>query len=357
MHLLFDNSLTCPGVFLKYLRMRLDVIVVFLTLLFSFSCKDVKSDKEVLVEGMVWVPSDTYSMGSDDQRAYSPETPSHKVTTKGFWIDETEVTNLQYKEFVEATDYITVAERELDWEELKQQLPQDMVKPPDSLLVPGSIVFIQPKEQVNPTNPSLWFKWVAGANWRHPEGPESNLENRWDHPVVHIAYEDAEAYADWKGKRLPTEAEWELAAQSNIGTDPWSNVGEKVLANTFQGIFPYKNSNEDGFSKTSPIKSFPPNELGIYDMIGNVWEWTTDWYNTSYYKELDASRTMMNPVGASSFYDPDEPYTPKKVIKGGSFLCASNYCSNYRTSARIGSAIDTGLSHVGFRCVKSEITN
>ena len=303
---------------------------------------------------MVWVAPATFKMGSDDLRAYGPESPAHDVIINGFWMDKSEVTNLQYKEFVDATSYITVAERELNWEEIKQTLPEDVVKPPDSLLVPGSIVFIQPEQPVNPTNPSLWFKWVAGANWKHPEGPESNLDERWNHPVVHIAFEDALAYAKWKGKRLPTEAEWELAAQSNIMGDPWNNPGNASMANTFQGIFPYRNSALDGFSRTSPVNSFPPNQLGIYDMIGNVWECTTDWYNSEYYKSIDTKTIMENPAGARSFYDPAEPFIPKRVIKGGSFLCADNYCSNYRTSARIGSAIDTGISNVGFRCVRSE---
>ncbi|PTM08544.1 MAG: formylglycine-generating enzyme family protein [Bacteroidetes bacterium] len=303
---------------------------------------------------MVWIASNTFNMGTNDQRAYDPEMPSHKVKVKGFWMDKTEVTNLQFKAFTEATNYKTVAEREIIWEDFKQQLPEGTAKPADSLLVPGSIVFIQPEQPVNPTNPSLWFSWVTGANWQHPEGPQSNLSGRWDHPVVHIAYEDALAYATWNGKRLPTEAEWELAAQSNIMDNPWENRGNSTLANTFQGIFPYKNALTDGFLITAPVKSFPPNQLGLYDMIGNVWEWTSDWYHTSYYKSLDAKQVTDNPIGAKSFYDPNEPYTPKRVIKGGSFLCSNAYCSNYRVSARTGSAIDTGTSNVGFRCVKDE---
>ncbi len=322
--------------------------------LFFSSFYFAKDEKKQNVDDMVWVDSNTVKIGSNDQRAYPAETPAHEVKIKGFWIDKTEVTNLQFKEFIETTNYITVAERKLDWEKLKQQLPEEIAKPHDSLLVPGSIVFIPPKQPVNPTNQSIWFQWVAGARWKHPEGHKSNLNRRWHHPVVHIAYEDALAYAEWQGKRLPTEAEWELAAQSNITRNPWNNMGNNDLANTFQGIFPYKNSLMDGFSKTSPVKSFPPNQLGICDMIGNVWEWTTDWYHSSYYMTIDTTKTIDNPVGANSFYDPIEPFNPKRVIKGGSFLCATEYCSNYRTSARVGSAVDTGISNVGFRCVKSE---
>ena len=334
--------------------MKLNLILFFAICLFFFSCDFPAEEKKQHIDDMAWVPSNTFKMGSNNQNASPAETPAHEVMIKGFWIDKTEVTNFQFKEFIEATNYITVAERKLDWEKLKQQLPEEIVKPHDSLFVPGSIVFIPPKQSINPTNPSLWFYWVAGANWKHPKGPKSNLNQRWDHPVVHIAYEDALAYADWKGKRLPTEAEWELAAQSNITNNPWENLGAKALSNTFQGVFPYKNTLKDGFLETSPVKYFPPNDLGVYDMIGNVWEWTSDWYNLSYYRNLDSTKPLDNPVGAVSFYDPFEPLNPKRVIKGGSFLCATDYCSNYRTSARLGSAIDTGISHVGFRCVKNK---
>ena len=323
-----------------------------IVLMFFISCRTKEENEKQKPSDMVWVASNTFEMGSNDSRAYPPERPAHNVEVNGFWIDETEVTNLQFQEFVDATDYVTVAERALDWDVLKQQLPEGAEKPPDSLLVPGSLVFVEPQNPVNPTNPSLWWHWVTGANWKHPEGPESNLDGRWEHPVVHIAFEDAQAYAKWKGKRLPTEAEWELAAQSNISKDPWINDGSKEFANTFQGIFPYYNSQTDGFLKTSPVKSFPGNQIGLYDMIGNVWEWTSDWYNTDYYKSIDLTKTVDNPKGAKSYYDPRELYVPKRVIKGGSFLCATEYCSNYRTSARHGSAIDTGTSNVGFRCAK-----
>lgn len=307
-------------------------------------------------EGMVWVPGGTFSMGTDEQQAYAQEKPAHQVKVNGFWMDATEVTNAQYKAFVEATGYVTVAERKPDWEEMKKQLPAGTPKPADDLLVAGALVFTPPREPVATYDYTQWWTWTPGANWQHPEGPESNLESRWHHPVVHIAYEDAVAYCEWAGKRLPTEAEWEFAArggneqQRYAWGDDFRPQG-RFMANTFQGQFPNSNSGEDGFTGTAPVKSFAANQYGLYEMIGNVWEWTSDWYDAAAYQKR-AGRLVSNPEGPESSFNPQNPYAQERVTKGGSFLCALDYCVNYRPSARIGTAYDSGMSHTGFRCVK-----
>lgn len=308
-------------------------------------------------EGMVWVPGGTFVMGTDDQNSYDHERPAHTVHVDGFWMDVTEVTNGQYKKFADATGYVTVAEKAPSWDELKQQLPPGTPKPPDSVLVAGALVFHPPHEPVMLNDYAQWWTWTKGANWRHPEGAGSDLEGRWNHPVVHIAYEDALAYCAWAGKRLPTEAEWEFAVrggkeQYQYGSERELNPQGKFIANYFQGSFPVKDLAEDGFTGTSPVASFPPNAYGLCDMIGNVWEWTNDLYNVEYYASLPKNKITDNPRGPASSYDPQEPGVKKYVTKGGSYLCASNYCSNYRSSARQGTAFDSGLSHIGFRCVK-----
>lgn len=307
-------------------------------------------------EGMVWIPGGTFRMGTDDQAAYSPEKPAVSQRVEGFWMDEHEVSNQEFEEFTKATGYITVAERKPEWEEIKSQLPPGTPKPPDSVFVAGSLVFSPPSQAVPLQDISRWWKWVAGASWKHPEGPGSNLDGKADHPVVHIAYEDAEAYAQWVGKRLPSEKEWEFAARDGINGKRFAWGDEltpdgRHLANTFQGKFPHQNTAQDGFLGTAPIKSFPPNSFGLYDMIGNVWELTSDWYDALKFvrlagqaPKLDAS---MNPC-----YNPNNPYAKERVIKGGSYLCAEDYCVNYRPSARQGQAYDSGTSNVGFRLVK-----
>jgi len=307
--------------------------------------------------GMVWIPGGDFMMGTNDTDAYEHERPAHRVRVDGFWIDVTEVTNAQYKKFVDATGYITVAETKPTWAEIKQQLPAGTPKPDDSVLVAGALVFNPPDEPVLLNDYSLWWTWTKGANWKNPEGKGSNLDGRWDHPVVHIAYRDAQAYCSWAGKRLPTEAEWEFAVrggteQFQYGSEQKVNPEGKLIANYFQGSFPVKDLAEDGFSGASPVKSFPANKYGLYDMIGNVWEWTSDLYNVEYYSSLPRDEITDNPRGPENSYDPLEPGVKKYVTKGGSYLCASNYCSNYRSSARQGTAFDSGLSHIGFRCVK-----
>ena len=309
--------------------------------------------------GMVWVPGGALTMGSDDPGAYAAEKPAVNVSVKGFWMDPTEVTNAQFQKFVTATGYLTVAERPISWEELKKQLPPNTPKLSDEDLAPGSMVFVAPSRPVSLQDHAAWWIWVKGANWMHPEGPESNLEGRENHPVVHVAYEDEVAYATWVGKRLPTEAEWEFAARGGLKGQKFAwgdefNPGGIYLANTFQGIFPSKDERLDGFSTTAPVKSFAPNGYGAYDMIGNVWELTSDWFDALKHART-AGKVAKLDEGMNPCYNPSNPYAVERVIKGGSFLCASNYCMNYRPAARQGQAIDSGTSNVCFRLVSDGI--
>ena len=309
------------------------------------------------VPGMVWIPEGTFVMGTDEAEAYDHERPAHQVKVSGFWMDEAEVTNEQFAGFVDATGYVTVAERKPKWEDLQKQSPPGTPPPPDSVLVPGALVFTPPDEPVMLNDYSQWWKWLPGANWRHPEGGGSNLKGRMQFPVIHVAFEDAQSYCLWAGKRLPTEAEWEFASRGGAEQQryAWGNElkhNSRFMANTFQGSFPNHNSAEDGYDRLAPVKSFPPNAYGLYDMIGNVWEWTNDWYHVDYYKNLAKSPVNINPAGPARSYDPNEPYSIKRVSKGGSFLCADDYCVNYRPSARQGTAFDSGMSNLGFRCVK-----
>lgn len=310
-------------------------------------------------EGMVWIPGGKFTMGSEDETATRVEGPEYLVEVSGFWMDTHEVTNAEFREFIEATGYKTIAERPVDWEELKKQLPPGTPRPPEEALQPGSLVFTPPHQAVPLDDYSRWWAWQTGADWQHPHGPGSSIEGKDNYPVVHIAYEDAQAYADWAGKRLPTEAEWEYAARGGKGNEAFAWGDElmpdgKYLANFFQGNFPYNNNGQDGFTGAAPIKSFKPNGYGLYDMIGNVWEWSSDWYrpDTHARNQLAGMAACKNPTGPESSYDPTEPYAEKRVIKGGSFLCSEQYCSNYRPSARMATSIDSGQEHLGFRCVK-----
>jgi len=314
-------------------------------------------------EGMVWIPGGEFRMGTDDLEADPSERPSHWVWVDGFWMDRMEVTNAQFRQFVEATHYVTTAERPVDWQQLQTQLPPGTPKPDDAQLVPGSLVFAAPAGRVPLDDFTSWWRWVPGANWRHPEGPGSSLEGRDDHPVVHVSWDDALAYAAWSGKRLPTEAEWEFAARGgrepqNHAPSDESHPDGQPSANTWQGSFPNQNTAEDGYLRTAPVGSFPPNAYGLCDMIGNVWEWCSDWYRPDTYalRARAGTRPILNPPGPGRSFDPAEPYQPKRVIRGGSFLCSPNYCSNARPSSRRGTAIDSGMSHLGFRCVISAET-
>lgn len=307
---------------------------------------------------MRWIPSGEFTMGTDDRRSMPNERPAHRVKVDGFWIDERPVTNADFKKFVDATGYITTAERKPEWEELKKQLPPGTPKPSEDLLVPGSLVFTPPSQAVSLNNLANWWTWTPGASWQHPLGPNSSLEGLGNHPVVQISWDDATAYAKWAGKRLPTEAEWEYAARGGLEGQRyfWGNEFQpngKHMANTFQGEFPYAPKPEDGFPWTSPVDSFPANGYGLYDMAGNVWQWTADWYRVDTFAEQASQGHCENPKGPQSSFDPGDPYAQKRVIKGGSFLCHASYCESYRPSARRGTPPDTGSSHVGFRLVRS----
>lgn len=296
-------------------------------------------------EGMVWIPGATYQMGGNTPLSREDEKPIHEVTLSGFWMDIHEVTNSQFDEFVLETGYVTTAERKPDWEKLKLQVPPDTPKPPDSVLVAGSIIF---EKDFYKNGLPVW-NWVPGANWRHPLGTNSDIKGKENHPVVHVSWEDVNAFAEWSGKRLPTEAEWEYAARGGLNSTSTQREIATAQANIWQGSFPYNNMESDGFFYSSPVQSFEPNSLGLYDMSGNVWEWVSDWYHSDYYSQ---SNGAVNPKGPDSSYDPEEPTVPKKVVRGGSFLCHDSYCAGYRTSARMRSSPDTGLLHTGFRLVK-----
>ena len=311
-------------------------------------------------EGMVWIPGGNFLQGASeaDKLAMDHEKPQHRVAIDGFFMDETEVTNAQFTKFVQETGYNTVAERELDWEELKKQLPAGTPKPPDSIMQPGSLTFKKTKNKLpNLYDYSQWWDWTVGASWKHPKGPGTGIEGKDNYPVVHIAYEDAVAYCKWAGKRLPTEAEWEYAAKGGL-TDAlfsWGDDATKLSekANTWEGEFPNENSEEDGFENKAPVKSYPANGYGLYDMAGNVWEFTQDWFDPRYYENFERSGTKKNPRGAGSPYNPNNPQVQEKVIKGGSFLCSASYCASYRPSARMSNSVDSSQEHLGFRTVMS----
>lgn len=308
--------------------------------------------------GMVWIPDGEFEQGGDNEQALPDEYPKHNVKLKGFWMDATEVTNSQFAEFVKATGYVTVAEKKPDWEELKKQLPAGTPKPDESVLVASSLVFKAPPAEVPLNDYSQWWAWTNGADWRHPHGPQTNIEGKENYPVVHIAWIDAQAYAKWAGKRLPTEAEWEYAARGGLKNNiyPWGNqsINEgPPKANFWQGHFPDKNTMTDKFYLSAPVKSFQPNAYGLYDMSGNVWEWCQDLYNNKYYEKVKSG--TINPKGPDKSFDPEEPSASKRVLRGGSFLCNDSYCSGYRVARRMKSTEDSSMEHSGFRCVNDNI--
>jgi formylglycine-generating enzyme len=302
-----------------------------------------------LHKNMVRVPGGTFLMGSND--FYPEERPLHRVFVDGFWLDEHAVTNAEFRRFVKATGHVTLAERPPD--------PAGYPGARPEMLVPASVVFRQPPHRVDLRNHYNWWAYVPGANWRHPEGPASTLHGRERHPVVHVAYEDAAAYASWVGKELPTEVEWEFAARGGLegATYAWGNEFSpkgKTMANTWQGEFPIENLRTDRFERTAPVGSFPPNGYGLFDVTGNVWEWTTDWYRDHHRPESACCGSVNPNIGdREQSYDPQMPGVPipRKVIKGGSFLCAPNYCRRYRPAARMHHPVDTGTCHIGFRCI------
>jgi len=299
---------------------------------------------------MVWIPPGEFHMGSNDDDARKDEKPVHKVRVDGFWMDTAPITNRQFQEFVAATGYVTTAEKAPTMEEIMAQVPEGTPKPDPKLLVASSLVFQKTDGPVSLKSNRLWWDWRAGANWKQPEGHGSTIVGREDHPVVHISWFDANAYAEWAGKRLPTEAEWEYAALGGKDKSKyvWGNEEfseETPQANIWQGSFPYSSTKAIG---TTAVKTFAANGYGLYDMSGNVWQWCSDLYHRDYYAEGDKE----NPKGPLKSYDPDEPYATKRVHRGGSYLCHPSYCKGYRIAARMKTAPDTSLSHLGFRCVK-----
>lgn len=310
-------------------------------------------------EGMAWIPGGKFLMGSDHKLAQENERPAHAVRVDGFWMDRHHVTNAEFRKFVEATGYVTTAEKKPDWETMKVQVPPGTPKPPDSVLVPGAMVFVGTDRPVQLGDWSQWWRYVPGADWKHPQGPGSSIEGKDDHPVVQVSYEDAQAYAQWIGKRLPTEAEWEFAARGGLeqATYAWGDdlapEGQQ-MANYWdvkQGRFPVMRA-----VGTSPVGTYPPNGYGLRDMTGNAWQWVADWYGFDHFREQAKLKRIENPQGPAQSYDPDDGsapvHAPKRVTRGGSFLCNSDYCLSYRPSARRGTDPYNPMSHIGFRLVK-----
>ena len=307
--------------------------------------------------GMVWISGGEFSMGALDppatteagMHAADDARPIHRVYVDGFWMDKTDVTNEEFARFVKATGYVTIAERTPTAEDLPGVPPEN--------LVAGGAVFSPPAHAVPLNDSYRWWSYVKGANWRHPSGPKSTLKGREKYPVVQVAYLDASAYAKWAGKRLPTEAEWEFAARGGLAGKryPWGDEfrpNGKWMANTHQGHFPDTDTGDDGYVGIAPVAQFPPNGYGLYDMAGNVWQWTSDWYRPDYYQQLAAGGVTRNPQGPDTPYDPAEPNDKKKVHRGGSFLCTDQYCSRYVVGTRGKGEVSTGTNHLGFRCVK-----
>jgi formylglycine-generating enzyme required for sulfatase activity len=317
---------------------------------------------------MAWVPDGEFLMGSDHKLAQPNERPAHKVHVKGFWMDRQHVTNAQFRAFVEATGYITTAERKPEWETLKAQVPPGTPRPPESDLVAGAMVFVGTPGVVDFRDVYRWWRYVPGASWRHPQGPGSSIDGKDQHPVVQVSHEDALAYARWAGKRLPTEAEWEFAARGGLeqATYAWGDEfapGGTQMANVWQGQqaqpFPVMSAKAGGAVGTSPVGTFPANGYGLYDMTGNAWQWVADWYRADAFKrEAATGRVQDDPRGPTDSWDPGEPGVPedapRRVTRGGSFLCNEEFCLSYRPSARRGTDPYTSMSHLGFRLVMSE---
>lgn len=330
------------------------------SLAFEATVENTVQPDEQPPEGMVWIPGGEFSMGSNVESeslcslpgVTRDSAPIHRVYVDGFWMDKTEVTNAQFRKFVEATRYVTVAERVPTAEEFPDAPPEN--------LIAGSTVFSPTPGPVELDDYFQWWNYVVGASWRHPTGPDSSIEGRDNHPVVQLAYEDVVAYAAWAGKRLPTEAEWEFAARGGIAGQlyAWGNEimpNGKFAANIYQGSFPVSGGDkaEDGFAGIAPVAQFAPNRYGLFDVGGNVWEWTSDWYRPDYYETLTkANKVARNPTGPASSYDPAEPTQKKRVHRGGSFLCTDLYCTRYMIGTRGKGEVSTASNHVGFRCVK-----
>ena len=342
------------------LRLVATICLVITSGLRAESTEPVASDAAKKPPGeMVWIPEGEFSMGCSDPtkeicggaETMDDARPIHRVRLAGFWMDRTEVTNDEFARFVSETHYVTVAER--------TPKPEDYPGAPLELLVAGSVVFTPPAQPVNLADPLQWWRYCPGADWRHPEGPQSSIAGRGNEPVVHIAYADAEAYAKWAGKRLPTEAEWEYAARGGKAEERYTWGSElqpdgRWMANIWQGSFPDRDAASDGFRRAAPVASFPANSYGLHDLAGNVWEWCSDWYRPDSYTDDAAHSVSENPKGPSqaSSFDPSEPGMAKRVQRGGSFLCSDQYCTRYMTGTRGKGAPDTGSNHLGFRCVR-----
>lgn len=310
---------------------------------------------------MVWIPGTDFMMGTDNRMTLPNERPAHKIHVSGFWMDRHDVTNAEFSRFVHATGYVTTAEKKPRWEYLKVQLPPGTPEPPSDVMVPGAMVFVGTDAPVSLTDYSKWWRFVPGADWRHPQGPGSDIVGKDNHPVVQVSYEDAEAYAKWAGKRLPTEAEWEYAARGGLEQKDFSwgsekNPGGKQMANIWDNQtkpFPVVTDAKVQVG-TSPVGRYAPNGYGLYDMAGNVWQWVSDWYRSDYFqKQASLGGSIEDPAGPAASYDPDDAgvpaNAPKRVTRGGSFLCSDVYCSGYRTSARRGTDPMNSMSHIGFR--------
>ena len=326
--------------------MKKYLILIFLV----FGCDSKTKLKKVKVPigyeemTMIWVPGGSFMMGSNDKMARNDEKPTHKVQLDGFWISETPVTNNQFAAFVNITNYKTTAETPPSLEDIMSQLPKDTPPPPNELLVAGSLTFIQSDKPANPTSSIDWWQWSPQISWRNPRGRDSSIDNLGEHPVVHVSWYDAQEFSLWLNMKLPTEAQWEYAAK--LG-----GVSNRREMNIWQGIFPISNDRDDGFVKTNPVKYYKPNDIGLYDMAGNVWEWVRDWYRPNSYSMKNHNK---NPLGPNSSYDPLEPTVPKRVTRGGSFLCNDQYCAGYRPTARMKTSPDTSLEHTGFRCIMTQ---
>ncbi|MBP0630532.1 formylglycine-generating enzyme family protein [Cupriavidus sp. AcVe19-1a] len=312
--------------------------------------------------GMVWIPTGDFQMGSSSERARQNERPAHKVRLKGFWMDQFHVTNREFSAFVRATGYVTTAERRPSWESLRAQMPLGTPRLPDSALVPGGVVFVGTNKPVSLADYSRWWRYVAGASWRHPAGPGSTIEGKDEHPVVQVSYEDVLAYAKWMGKRLPTEAEWEYAARGGLeqATYAWGNLLKpdgKTMGKTWdegKQVFPVQSQSPKILPGTAPVGLYPANGYSLHDMAGNAWQWVADWYRAdAFARQASASKVAVDPAGPSDSFDPDgiRPDAPKRVIRGGSFLCSEAYCEGYRISARQGQDPYSSSSNIGFRLV------